>query len=114
MSRPLLSGSARVLLGLLLGAGIGLMLAQYDPAAAALVADAVQPIGRLWLNALQMTIVPLVVSLLVIIMFGGIIWGISPIQRGISWEGHLFGLLAGVGTAWLVAGINRKTKAGKL
>ena len=61
-----MSKSTRVLLGLLLGAGIGLVLAQSDPALAASVANAVQPVGKLWLNALQMTIVPLVVSLLVI------------------------------------------------
>ena len=37
-----------------------------DPAAAEATAATLQPIGKLWLNALQMTIVPLVVSLLVI------------------------------------------------
>ena len=68
-------------------------------------------VTRAWFDR---SIGSMVVSLLVIAMFGGMIWGISPIQRGISWEGHLFGLLAGVGTAWLVAGIKRKTKAGKL
>ena len=61
MSMPL-----RVLLGLLVGAALGLVLAKFDPAAAESLASAVQPIGKLWLNALQMTIVPLVVSLLVI------------------------------------------------
>jgi membrane associated rhomboid family serine protease len=24
------------------------------------------------------------------------IWGILPLQRGVSWEGHLFGFLGGV------------------
>ena len=66
MSRPILAPSTRVLLGLLLGAAIGLILAQVNPAVATAVAEAVRPIGRLWLNALQMTIVPMVVSLLVI------------------------------------------------
>ena len=27
--------------------------------------------------------------------YGGIVWGVLPNQRGISWEGHLFGMLAG-------------------
>ncbi len=58
--------STRVLLALLAGAGSGLVLARTDPALAAQVAVFVQPVGRLWLNALQMTIVPLVVSLLVV------------------------------------------------
>lgn len=61
-----MSKSMRVLLGLLLGAGFGLVLAQSDQALATTIANAVQPVGKLWLNGLQMTIVPLVVSLLVI------------------------------------------------
>jgi proton glutamate symport protein len=61
-----MSQSLKVLLALLLGAVVGLVLARVDAGAAEATAAAVQPIGRLWLNALQMTIVPLVVSLLVI------------------------------------------------
>lgn len=61
-----MSQSLKVLLALLLGAAIGLVLAQVDPVAAEATAGVLQPVGRLWLNALQMTIVPLVVSLLVI------------------------------------------------
>lgn len=61
-----MSTTARVLLGLLLGAAIGLALAWWDASTATVVADAVQPIGRLWLNALQMTVVPLVVALVII------------------------------------------------
>ena len=61
-----MSMSTRVLLGLALGAVIGLALAFWDPSAASLVAGFVQPIGRLWLNALQMTVVPLVAALIVL------------------------------------------------
>jgi len=61
-----MSATARVLLALAAGAVIGLLLAWIDPALAVRVADAVQPIGRLWLNALQMTVVPLVLALVVI------------------------------------------------
>lgn len=61
-----MSNSKRVLLGLLSGAALGLLLARFDAGAAGLVASIVQPIGRLWLNALQMTIVPLLVSLLIV------------------------------------------------
>ena len=64
--RPRLSTPARVLIALLLGAAVGLLLAAFDPVQAATVADAVQPIGRLWLNALQMTVVPLVAALVVV------------------------------------------------
>lgn len=61
-----MSNTARILLALVLGAAIGLALAFWDPAAAARAADFVQPVGRLWLNALQMTVVPLVAALVVV------------------------------------------------
>jgi len=60
------SATARVLFALVAGAAIGLLLAWIDAPLATRVADAVQPVGRLWLNALQMTVVPLVLALVVI------------------------------------------------
>ncbi|MBL7933923.1 MAG: rhomboid family intramembrane serine protease [Bacteroidia bacterium] len=38
----------------------------------------------------------MVVSALVVFLYGGIMWGIFPVKEGISWEGHLFGLIAGI------------------
>lgn len=35
--------------------------------------------------------------------YGGLLWGVLPIQSGISWEGHLFGLIGGVVAAWLLS-----------
>jgi len=64
--RQRLSTPARVLIALLAGAAVGLLLAAFDHERALQVADAVQPIGRLWLNALQMTVVPLVAALVVV------------------------------------------------
>ncbi len=61
-----MSKTARVLLALVLGAIVGLALAFHDPAVAGRAADLVEPIGRLWLNALQMTVVPLVAALVVV------------------------------------------------
>jgi proton glutamate symport protein len=61
-----MSATVRVFLGLLTGAIIGLLLAKLNPPLAAGVAHIVQPIGRLWLNALQMTVVPLVAALVVL------------------------------------------------
>jgi Na+/H+-dicarboxylate symporter len=61
-----MSATARVLFGLASGALVGLLLAAWDPVRAGQVAYAVQPIGTLWLNALQMTVVPLVLALVVV------------------------------------------------
>lgn len=38
----------------------------------------------------------LALALAVVVMYGGLIWGIYPLENGISWEAHLFGLLAGI------------------
>ena len=57
---------ARVLLALVMGAVVGIGLAAWDPAIADGAATIAQPIGRLWLNALQMTVVPLVSALVIV------------------------------------------------
>ena len=61
-----MSATTRILLGLILGALCGLLLAWFDPAHAARAAAIAQPVGRLWLNALQMTVVPLVLALVIV------------------------------------------------
>ncbi|GAB2509161.1 glutamate/aspartate:proton symporter GltP [Pseudoxanthomonas sangjuensis] len=61
-----MSTTARVLLALLLGAATGLGLYFWDQNTAGTVAGIVQPIGKLWINALQMTVVPLVTALVVL------------------------------------------------
>ncbi len=58
--------TTRILLGLALGALVGLSLAEWGAGVAVRVAYAVQPVGTLWLHALQMTVVPLVLALVVV------------------------------------------------
>ena len=41
----------------------------------------------------------IVLSVLVGLVYGGMIWGVLPGQPGISWEGHLFGCLGGIHAA---------------
>jgi Na+/H+-dicarboxylate symporter len=60
------SATTRVLVGLAAGALIGLLLVGWDEPLALQVANVAQPIGKLWLNALQMTVVPLVLALVVV------------------------------------------------
>ena len=56
--------TTRVLVGLAAGLGIGLLLAPAEEGAARILVDAVTPVGTLWVNAIRMTVVPLLVSLL--------------------------------------------------
>ncbi|MCK4663766.1 MAG: rhomboid family intramembrane serine protease [Bacteroidales bacterium] len=36
------------------------------------------------------------ISLLTIFLYGGLIWGIFPLKKNISWESHLLGMIAGI------------------
>ncbi len=38
----------------------------------------------------------MVVSALVVFLYGSIMWGVFPFKSEISWEGHLFGAIAGL------------------
>jgi len=46
-------------------------------------------------------IATLLLSLACIVGYGGMLTGILPTSAGISWEGHLAGLIAGIAIAWL-------------
>lgn len=60
-----MSMTARVFTGLALGLALGLAGAATRHPALLALSPIVEPVGTLWLNGLQMTVVPLVVSLLV-------------------------------------------------
>ncbi|MGW1881307.1 rhomboid family intramembrane serine protease [Streptomyces sp. NPDC001970] len=45
--------------------------------------------------------VDVVVGLLVAAFYGSILWGVLPTASGVSWQGHLFGLLGGVAAAFV-------------
>lgn len=78
----------RILLALVGGLVVGAMAARIAPDRVIGVADAVAPIGQLWLRALQMTIIPLVVALL----FTGILSAVRAARAGrlTGWSIGLF------------------------
>lgn len=39
---------------------------------------------------------PALVAVAVFLTYGGIVWGVLPTDQRVSWEGHLFGAVAGV------------------
>lgn len=52
------------------------------------------------LACLTRTAPDLLIAAGVLVFYGGMLAGIAPARDGSSWEGHLFGLLAGIGVAW--------------
>lgn len=45
----------------------------------------------------------ILLSLIVGFLYGGTIWGVLPIQYGVSWQMHLFGFIGGILAARLLA-----------
>lgn len=45
----------------------------------------------------------ILMSVVVGLLYGSMIWGVFPIRYGISWQGHLFGFVGGIIAAWLLS-----------
>jgi membrane associated rhomboid family serine protease len=43
-----------------------------------------------------------VVAVIVLFLYGGLIWGVLPGSAGVSWQAHLGGAIGGVVAAWLL------------
>ena len=67
-TNPLRSQAAQVSAGLVLGLVVGMVLARdsIDSALSARIVSVLEPIGTAWINAIRMTVIPLVVPLLIV------------------------------------------------
>lgn len=44
----------------------------------------------------------IVISIVVFLVYGSVLWGVFPTQVGVSWQAHLGGAIGGVFAAWLM------------
>ncbi|MEU6860017.1 rhomboid family intramembrane serine protease [Glycomyces sp. NPDC046736] len=56
----------------------------------------------------------ILIAVLLVCVYGSMIWGVFPSQPHISWQAHLFGFLGGIAAAFLTARHRRITAAGGL
>lgn len=45
-------------------------------------------------------------ALVVIFLYGGLIWGVLPVEKGVSWESHLFGAIVGLISAFVFRNVD--------
>jgi membrane associated rhomboid family serine protease len=51
----------------------------------------------------------MVIALIVALFYGSMVWGVLPLQKGVSWESHLLGGIVGVVLAYLFKDYNKLT-----
>lgn len=44
----------------------------------------------------------IVVGIVMLVLYGSVLWGVFPGEEHVSWQGHLFGAIGGVLAAWLL------------
>lgn len=55
--------------------------------------------------------VAIALAVVAFLIYGGMVWGMLPLQSGVSWQGHLFGFVGGVVVAYLQV---RNARAAKI
>ncbi len=50
---------------------------------------------------MQRSLATIAIAMVTVMAYGGLMWGILPLRSYVSFESHLFGLIAGIGVVWL-------------
>ena len=50
---------------------------------------------------IERSITAIAIAIVTVMTYGGLLWGILPLRSYVSFEGHLFGLIAGIVVVWL-------------
>ncbi|MFC0315883.1 rhomboid family intramembrane serine protease [Gordonia phosphorivorans] len=52
-------------------------------------------------------------GLVLLAVYGGMLWGVLPQGGTVSWQGHLCGALGGVLAAWMLSGVDKRVSGGR-
>ncbi len=56
----------------------------------------------LWMGWQEKRLSSLAISVLVLVNYGGLVWGVLPQEPRVAWWSHLFGFILGIGTAYFL------------
>lgn len=59
----------------------------------------------------ERSMVAIAMAVVAFMIYGGMVWGMLPLQNGVSWQGHLFGFIGGAMVAYLQVRTNQSGKA---
>ena len=58
-------------------------------------------------TVIQRSLTSVAIGIITVMFYGGLIWGILPMRSHVSFESHLFGLIAGIFIVWLEVMLKR-------
>ena len=96
-----MSLTTKVLLGLVLGLAVGVFLSPADAGIPSTVVAWIEPVGALWVNAIRMTVIPLLVSLL---LAGIVSAGTKTVAgiggRAVAWFAGMIAVSSAIGAVF--------------